>query len=84
MWIRSRRISKRVLAPGNGYNNGWGLPSAGNSAYMLRKASGSGRRLLLGFRPQHSSYCSGRHSDTPNGFELGRRDFDMNTHLNFW
>ncbi|GBL96527.1 Acid-sensing ion channel 4 [Araneus ventricosus] len=39
----SRRISKRALAPGRGYNNGGLNPPSYDSTYLLREGSGRGR-----------------------------------------
>ncbi|GBM07657.1 hypothetical protein AVEN_228158-1 [Araneus ventricosus] len=55
MWMRSRRISKRVLAPGRGYSNGGMSPSSINSMFLLKEGSGRDQRWLLGLRPQCSS-----------------------------
>ncbi|GBM16569.1 hypothetical protein AVEN_223501-1 [Araneus ventricosus] len=59
------RISKQELAsPGGTKMVGGVLPPSGDSTYLLREGSGRGQNLLLGLRPQYSSYCSGCHSVT--------------------
>ncbi|GBM46265.1 hypothetical protein AVEN_232152-1 [Araneus ventricosus] len=60
-----------------GYNNGWGLPSAGDSACLQWQGSGCGRRWPLELRPQHSICRSDCHSDALDSFAPGRGDCDM-------
>ncbi|GBN30307.1 hypothetical protein AVEN_217001-1 [Araneus ventricosus] len=64
-----------------GYSNSWALPSAADSACFLREGSDCRRWWPLSLRPQHSSCCSDRHSDKPEGLALGRGDFDMSYKL---
>ncbi|GBL84476.1 hypothetical protein AVEN_180777-1, partial [Araneus ventricosus] len=59
----------------DGYNNGWDLPSASDSACLLPERLGRG--WPLGFRSQHSSCCSDCHSDALDDFAPGRDYFDI-------
>ncbi|GBM93243.1 hypothetical protein AVEN_107319-1 [Araneus ventricosus] len=57
-----------------GYNDGLGLPSAGDSRCLLRAMDGDG---YYDSNLSTRAYCR---LDAPGGFEPGRGDFDMNCH----
>ncbi|GBM19922.1 hypothetical protein AVEN_2863-1 [Araneus ventricosus] len=60
--MSDRRISKGAFASPRGIIMAALDPSTSDSMYLFREGSGRGLVILLGLRPQYSSYCRGCHS----------------------